>query len=250
MIEDTLKKLHTLSTETLSREEKAVLRAHMVRTIHEKPYFELVPVYQRALHHGLRVMLSTFIFMVFVAGSVSVIADNALPGDPLYAFKVNVNEEIRGALLRTPEKKAAFQTDRIDTRLNEIKTLAETKTLTKAKQVTVQNALDAHLTALSKELGSATPSDALKVTSELEENLKAKKASVALSIETSGSDAEKNEVLEVYNSALQKISDQEVGIIAKEIDTIEADVLATTDPDEEVSADSTTSATATTPAAP
>lgn len=242
MIEQKLEQLKSLKQERLSMDEAHSLRAHIAHLVVTHPVVARTPLYQRAMHHGLRVMLSTFIFMIFVAGSVSVVADNALPGDPLYAFKVNVNEEIRSALLSTSEKKAAYQTNRIDTRLNEIKTLAETKTLTKAKQVTVQKALDDHITALSKELDTASTQDALKVTNDLEANLKAQKASIETSADTS--DTEKSDVLEVYDNALMKVSQQEVQIISKEIDSIESDVQNT---DTNTDTDASTTETTDTP---
>lgn len=224
MIDKKIEQLKMLKTVSLTHEEKGALRASVARGIQllqskpQKSYF------YRGVEHGLRIGLSTFLFIVFVGGSVSVVADNSLPGDPLYSFKINVNEEVKGAFLKTPEDKLSWQKSRIDKRLTEIKTLAASKTLTKEKQQTAQKALDTHIEALSKELGTLSdtkPTEALKVTASLEESLTSQKEDLKKYIPDGTTDD--TGVLSAVDTTLKKVSDQEVKIISKEVDQLASD---------------------------
>lgn len=226
MIDKKIEQLKMLKDIHLSNEEKGILRASVARGIQIARSTPKVSIFHRGIQHGLRIGLSTFMFIVFVGGSVSVIADNSLPGDPLYSFKVNVNEEVKGAFLKTPEDKLSWQKTRIDNRLNEIKTLAASKTLTKAKQETAQKALDTHIEALSKELGTLSdqePSKALEVTANLEVSLKSQKEDLKKYISEDNAEDQGN-ALKAIDGTLKKVSDQEVKIISKEVDQLVTDI--------------------------
>ncbi|MEK7228342.1 MAG: hypothetical protein AAB681_03245 [Patescibacteria group bacterium] len=222
MIDKKLEQLKMLKTVGLTPEEKGSLRASVARGIQ---VFEAAPrpsIFYTSMQHGLRIALSTFLFIVFVGGSVSVVADNSLPGDPLYSFKINVNEEVKGAFLKTPESKLSWEKTRIDNRLNEIKTLAASKTLTKAKQETAQRALDTHLQALTDQLSTAEPTEALKVTAGLEESLKIQKEDLKKYI-SDATEEDQNDALKAVDSTIKTVTDQEIKIISKEIDLLSTD---------------------------
>ncbi len=226
MIEKKIEQLKMLKQITLTEQEKGVLRAGIARGIQIAQSKPQVSIFYTGIQHGLRIGLSTFLFIVFVGGSVSVVADNSLPGDPLYSFKINVNEEVKGAFLKTPEDKLSWQKTRIDNRLNEIKTLAASNTLTKAKQETAQRALDTHIDAFSKELGTLSdekPNKALEVTASLEKSLKVQKEDLKQYI-AENNDEDKENALKAVDATLKKVSDQEVKIISKEIDQLSTDI--------------------------
>ncbi len=226
MIENKIEQLKMLKNVSLSQEEKGILRASIARQIQIARSTPRPSLLYTGMQHGLRITLSAFLFVIFVGGSVSVVADNSLPGDPLYSFKINVNEEVKGAFLKTPEDKLAWQSTRIDNRLNEIKTLAASKTLTKAKQETAQRALDTHIEALSTELGTLSdtqPTEALRVTASLEESLKTQKEDLKKYI-ADGSEEEQTSALKAVDATLEKVSAQEVKIISKEIDQLTSDI--------------------------
>jgi hypothetical protein len=226
MIEKKIEQLKMLKSITLTQEEKGILRASVARGIQIARQTPVVSIFHRSIQHGLRIGLSTFLFIVFVGGSVSVVADNSLPGDPLYSFKINVNEEVKGAFLKTPEDKLSWQKTRIDNRLNEIKTLAASNTLTKAKQETAQRALDTHIEAFSKELGTLSdekPSEALEVTASLEKSLKVQKEDLKQYI-AENNDEDKENALKAVDATLKKVSDQEVKIISKEVNQLETEL--------------------------
>jgi hypothetical protein len=226
-MEKKLKKLNTYKTIVLSDTEKAMIRAHGAHVVTTMVPVVTTSIFQLGIQHGLRIALSTFIFTVFVGSSISVVANSALPGDPLYAFKVNVNEEVKGMFLKTSEEKVVWQKNRIESRVNEIKTLAETETLTKAKQATVQKALNSHVRGLSKELETLSdqaPTAALTVTASLEESLKANKEAIKQAPATVISGTEKADALKAVDVTLKEVSNQEVKILSKEIDNIANEV--------------------------
>lgn len=221
-LEDRLQKLNAYKTIRLTEEEQNMLRshgAHIISTHVPKQHTESL-LYQ-GIQHTIRIALSTFLFIIFIGSSVSVVANSALPGDPLYSVKLNINEKARGMFLSNPEDKVAWQKSRIENRVQEIKTLAETKTLTQAKKETVNKALDSHVKALSHELNTLSdeePSTALTVTASLEDNLIANKE--AIKEQALEEDPSVVSALEVIDQTLKVVSEQEVKIISKEIDNI------------------------------
>lgn len=228
MIETKLQQLKQLKSISLSEEERGVLRASVARKIQIARAAPTESYWQMGIRHGLRIGLSTFLFMIFVGGSVSVIADNSLPGDALYSFKVNFNEEVRSSLMNTPEKKLSWEKTRIDRRLSEIKTLASTATLTKERQAKAQQALDIHLAKVSVGLATLSeeqPREALKITAELEENLKANKEDIKLLVAEKSMEEQEN-ALKAVDDTLQKVSDQEIQIVSKELDNISKELTA------------------------
>ncbi len=224
-MEQRLTKLNTIKSISLSEEERNLLRAHAAHIMVTKPSQSVESLFRRGVHHGLRIALSSFLFVIFVGGSVSAVADNALPGDPLYSFKLNVNEQVKGFFLKTPEEKVVYTKSRIETRMKEMTTLAQSQTLTKEKQATVQKAIDDHVADLSTDLNTLSalaPSTALNVTTTLETSLQANK-DVLLNSSTVDTTATADAIATV-DGALKKVSDQEVKIISKEIESITTDI--------------------------
>lgn len=229
-MENNLKQLNKFKDIKLSESEKAVIRSRlalvMSREVEKKQ-----SLFQRTLYHTLRISLSSLAFFIFVGGMVSAIADQALPGDPLYAFKLNVNEEVKGFFKNTPEEKVAYGAKRVETRVKEIQTLADSKSLTKEKQLAAQKAIDAHIEDLStnlKNLSATAPNTALVATAKLEESLKANKADL-VNTEVINNEA-KEDALSTVNGTIQKVSNQEIKIISKEIDSISSDLASVTPP--------------------
>lgn len=230
-----LEQLHSLKSVSLSHEERGLIRAHAAHLIQNVRPQLVESYFHRGIYMGLRIALSSFVFFIFVGGTVSAVANNALPGDPLYTFKLNVNEEVKGFFQKTPEEKVAYGAQRVENRVQEIKTLAESKTLTKAKQATVQKALDAHIKDLSVDLttlSDTAPTAALTVTANLEESLKAKKEV----IEKTDSTANTVAALTAVDDTIKEVSNQEVKILSKEIDAISTEVTATTTELQEINA--------------
>lgn len=225
-MEQHLTKLNKIKSISLTEAERGLLRAHAAHVMVTKPSQSIESLFRRGVHHGLRIALSSFLFVIFVGGSVSAVADNALPGDPLYSFKLNVNEQVKGFFLKTPEQKVVYTKARIETRMKEMTELAQSQTLTKEKQATVQKAIDDHVADLSTDLNalsSVSPATALNVTTTLETSLQANKETLLMNA-TTADNASTEEAIRTVEGALKKVSDQEVKIISKEIDSISTDI--------------------------
>lgn len=218
-MEHNLQKLAQIKNLHLTDSERANLRARMAYQMSITPVMPHVSWIQKSAQHGLRIVLSTSIFLVFVCGSISVVANSALPGDPLYTFKLNVNEEVKGAFLKTPDAKIAWQKTRIQTRLDEIQILAQTKTLTPAKQATLEKALDEHVGAFTKEISQQDPATALATTAALEATLQTKKDAVL-----SDTDIDTSAAAKTIDTAIQKVSDTEIELLNTQIDAIKIDI--------------------------
>ncbi len=57
-----------------------------------------------------RAVAGVLVFVLVGGGGVAYAAEGALPGNPLYAVKIHVNEQVEAALASTPEKKVAVET--------------------------------------------------------------------------------------------------------------------------------------------
>lgn len=207
---------------SLTDNEKDRLRSGVSFAMHSRPYEMREHILVIGLRHTLRIALSSFMFLIFVAGSVSAVADRALPGDALYTFKVNFNEEIKTAFLKTDAEKLAWQKERVSNRLTEIKTLADKQTLTKAQQQSAQKALDSNVKALAKELSTfsaANPDIALETTSEITTKMQEQKE--ALIEVLAVNNAETTEILTSITSSVEQFNKEEERLISEELSRIE-----------------------------
>ncbi len=232
-MEHKLQKLQPLKDITLTDAERGLIRAHATYLIANTPQSpqRIYSLFQSGVQHGLRIALSSFLFFIFVGGAVTAVANQALPGDSLYGVKTEFNEEVVAFFHKSPEEKVAYNTKRVETRVQEIKTLAASKTLTKAKQATVQKALDSHVKELTDDLNTLSttaPTAALSATTTLEESLKASKVVIENAISEDGKG--KEEAIKTVDDAITSVSNQEVKIISKEIDSIAASITTTPTP--------------------
>lgn len=111
------------------------------------------------------------ILALLLSGSVSVAANNTVPGDILYPIKVNVNEQLHSAVSFSNESKAAFEAERANRRLVEAEQLAAQGKLTaevaadlNARFVEESDASRAYLADVEKE----NPEAAAKISANLE----------------------------------------------------------------------------------
>ncbi len=85
-------------------------------------------------------VLATLLFVV----GIPTLAEQALPGDILYAMKVNVNEEVRSTLSFSPYAKVEWEATRLERRLSEARQLAEAGMLTEDVEREVAEAVKEH----------------------------------------------------------------------------------------------------------
>lgn len=69
-----------------------------------------------------------------LGGGTAALAQNSLPGNPLWDFKVNVNESVQGALATSDTAKADWDLNAIEARIAEAKALNEKGTLDASAQ--------------------------------------------------------------------------------------------------------------------
>jgi hypothetical protein len=80
------------------------------------------------------VYASAFVIILIIGTGTTYAANNALPGQPLYGFKVKVLEEVKSAIVFSSEAKTEAEIDRATLRLEEVDKLALSNNLTtKAK---------------------------------------------------------------------------------------------------------------------
>lgn len=99
---------------------------------------------------GLLLPITAIILIIGLTGGTALAAEDALPGDPLYAIKIYVNEEVRAALAFSPEAVADWEIERTERRLEEASTLAVTGALTDANRAMIENNLSARIALTEK----------------------------------------------------------------------------------------------------
>ncbi len=109
----------------LSEHEKETIRRNVMATPIPSPYNGLV-IFHKIVQHNRKILyaLSAVVFLslggkLFIYG-----AEKSVPGDLLYASKINIIEPLYGLLNNTPEEKAQFEIIKATRRLVEAETLA------------------------------------------------------------------------------------------------------------------------------
>lgn len=95
------------------------------------------------------------VMLLLIVSGTSYAAENALPGDLLYPFKVNVNEPVRGALLTSTEEKAQWESDKFIRRVEEAEALANEGKLDDASLREVEKRIDTHFEKFERFSGSS-----------------------------------------------------------------------------------------------
>ena len=129
----------------LSIEEKQSMRMHLYKVIEASPTlsgaqksamqdFKNRKVSSMpSMYHWFSPRFSVpvaILLLVGLSGGTAFAAQSALPGEPLYAIKTQVNEPVAVALATTPAAKAEVNASIATTRLEEAETLAANGTLT------------------------------------------------------------------------------------------------------------------------
>lgn len=91
--------------------------------------------------------------------TIPVVAEQALPGDTLYAVKVRFNEGVRSQLLFSPYEKMQWETKRVERRIAEARLLVKDGKLTQEKESTLEETVRSHATAFQAQLAELRKSD-------------------------------------------------------------------------------------------
>lgn len=135
-----------LKEEGLSGSEKASIKRSVLKRVNSlNPSFSLPwadRIFLSFETHALS--LSLIIVLVFAGTGVSFAAEDALPGDALYAVKVNINEEVRDAFAVHPENKARWSMEKARRRLFEAEILADRNELDEEKESKLLEKFSSH----------------------------------------------------------------------------------------------------------
>src|SRR3989344_4455872 len=96
----------------------------------------------------------TFILIVaaFMGGTVSIAAQGALPDDPLWSFKVGVNERLDAALTPDGLQRANFDLAAIDARIKEAKMLMSDGRPNTDAKVRLENNFNGHAKSVERQI--------------------------------------------------------------------------------------------------
>ncbi len=97
--------------------------------------------------------------MVIFTLVIPYVAERAVPGDALYAVKVNFNEEVRSTLALSPYEKIAWETERLNRRIAEARVLADEGRLTEETETMMADAVRVHSENARKEIENLKQTD-------------------------------------------------------------------------------------------
>lgn len=98
-----------------------------------------------------RVVVVGAIALVVTGSTIIVAANQALPGNTLYGFKVGVNEEIQSFLKPTPAARLVFESQRTEERLSEAHALIARGNFTPEAQQTIKENIEKHSQEISRQ---------------------------------------------------------------------------------------------------
>lgn len=113
------------------------------------------------------------VITLMVGGGTSLAAESALPGDALYPVKVNINEEVRGALTISDEAKARLAANLAERRLQEAATLAAEGKLTAEAQAEIESRFNGHVEKFEAKANKLVAKGKANAAAELSSNLEA-----------------------------------------------------------------------------
>ncbi len=147
---------------TLSVAEKRDLRDRVVSYMEYHPISAAVTTDEPIFVHNepyrvfnfdvSRVFKFAGSFVIIFALSISYLAEQAIPGDVLYAVKVDFNEEVRSTLARGSYDKVVWETERLNRRISEARLLADEGRLTEEVEAQVASAVRQHSDSARKEI--------------------------------------------------------------------------------------------------
>lgn len=102
----------------------------------------------------LRPALAVLVIIAVGAGT-SLAAEGSLPGDLLYPVKVKINEPVREAVTVSPVRKAHWEEEKINRRLEEAEALAGQKRLNEKTREKLEVLLEDHLETFDNKIEEA-----------------------------------------------------------------------------------------------
>lgn len=194
---------------------RRILEQH-IHTAYTKPIRS--PFLRHAHTYILRPMQAIAMVLVVLVSSgagLSYAASEALPGDSLYGFKVNVNEEFK-TITMDPNARAQYEVSRAAKRLEETAQLAITGRLDKNAEMIVREQLQKHTEKAQESAKKASANDpeaTIAITSSLENELSARGKVLEEIQEVKNINGELSAILDATQTTLDEIAiDKEIAI--------------------------------------
>lgn len=131
-----------------SENEKAVVREQLRAYMREHParvpvWIRFLEAFQSSAYNPTFQLASATLALLLIGGTgTAFAAQGALPGEPLYGVKVNIEEPIAGAFVRSPQAQANWNAELASRRLSEAEQLAVRNKLTPEIATTVAGGFD------------------------------------------------------------------------------------------------------------
>ncbi len=139
----------------LSESEKAIMKASVISGVIPSPFSNVTnSMPSRLYYRGYTEYIGNYLnllikqnnymtalilaIMLAISGGTSVVAENAIPGDALYAVKTSINEPVAGLFAVSKEANATWQERLVERRLEEAQKVATQGTLSTSTQVAIQ----------------------------------------------------------------------------------------------------------------
>lgn len=158
----------------LTARERAEVRRTLVNLMQQYPLPE------STLRPRMRLFLRPVAFtlalllVITTAGvGITYAAERSLPGSPLYAIKINVNEKIQGTLASTPQEQAQWNIQRIERRLEEAEQLIASSRLDIQTSTSLADAVTKNRKSIGKQLNKALEEERILDAANLQANLRA-----------------------------------------------------------------------------
>jgi hypothetical protein len=176
----------------LAKEEKREIKSHLVYFMKKNPeiargyyspvkaswqsenwlylYFgkivKSISVNQAALYAALAIVV-----LLIGGAGISVAAQNALPGDPLYPIKTGINEKVSALTLFSNQAKAEYNINLAQLRLEEAEIIAAQNRLNAESSHEVINLLSDHLADIKNRIVNLKNKEGARVAAELNSKL-------------------------------------------------------------------------------
>jgi hypothetical protein len=244
LMEDYFKKISKiLSRAALTERERTDMRLQLAAFIDEHPATAPFSIRMRSrvsnlfgsshAHFAIRAVASAFVLVMVAGVGTSYAAETALPGQPLYAVKINVDEPVERATVASSDSQAQWELTLANRRLEEAEKLAASGSLTPASAAIVETQLNTDTQDYDQSVATdaTSSSDAAQVAdaqSDLEAALSAHVAVLsALASSTPEEQDQQDPIASIMASVRTHAAQASAARIAA-LDTFDADATTTT----------------------
>jgi hypothetical protein len=179
------------------------------------------PVKSWGLAHNFRAVGAAVLILILASTGVSFAAEKTLPGDLLYPVKVNVTEEVRGALITSSDAKMDWEKERVVRRVVETEILLKNDNLTPKRKIQAEAAIKTQMATFATaaaETSEKNPNAVIAATAELEPALKVHQEVIANIAATSDAHSvATSEILSTVALGITATSEQETVAIASAV---------------------------------